>query len=30
MLSNEDPDYRKALEYSLRFCGYRERSKNKF
>ena len=27
MLSNEDPDYRKALEYSLRFCGYRERSK---
>ena len=27
MLSNEDPDYRKSLEYSLRFCGYRERSK---
>ncbi len=27
MLNNEDPDYRKVLEYSLRFCGYRERSK---
>ena len=26
MFSNEDPGYRKALEYSLRFCGYRERS----